>query len=128
MRHVRGWDTSHIEVVTLVPAPLLKGLIPMLVLRILAEETECYGYDIAQRIRAMSGAALSPSEGALYPALHRLETDGAISAQWRSGEGGPRRRWYRITERGETVLAAYEAEWAGLQRAIGKGIPEPHGV
>jgi DNA-binding PadR family transcriptional regulator len=100
----------------------------MLVLRILADETECYGYQIAQRIRAVTEAALSPSEGALYPALHRLESDGAISAEWRAGDGGPRRRWYRITEHGETLLAAYEAEWNGLRRAMGPGLPEPRGV
>ena len=60
---------------------LLKGTLPLLVLSVLREE-ELYGYEIAQRIRDRSGDLFAPSEGSLYPTLHRLERDGALSATW----------------------------------------------
>ena len=82
---------------------LLKGTLPLLVLSVLREE-ELYGYEIAQRIRDRSGDLFAPSEGSLYPALHRLERDGALAATWRASERGPRRRYYAITPAGETPL------------------------
>ena len=70
---------------------LLKGTTPLLVLSVL-RDGELYGYEIAQRIRLRSGGAFAPSEGALYPALHALEADGALTATWRESDKGPRRR------------------------------------
>ena len=96
---------------------LLKGATPYLVLAIL-REGELYGYQIAQRIRERSEGAFVPSEGSLYPTLHRLEADGALVATWREGERGPRRRWYRITPAGLDVLAANEAEWQAFSSAV----------
>jgi PadR family transcriptional regulator, regulatory protein PadR len=97
---------------------LLKGTTTMLVLSIL-EEGEQYGYEIAQQIRERSGDMFVPSEGSLYPALHRLETDGALSATWRASDRGPRRRYYRITPAGTKLLAATRREWASVTQAIG---------
>jgi PadR family transcriptional regulator PadR len=101
---------------------LLKGTTPLLVLNVL-RDGELYGYEIAQRIRLRSGGAFAPSEGALYPALHALEADGALTATWRESDKGPRRRYYTITAQGESLLAAHEAEWAsfsvGVARALG---------
>jgi PadR family transcriptional regulator len=96
---------------------LMKGTVPFLVLSVL-EDGELYGYEIAQRIRERSGEALTPSEGALYPALHRLEREGALAAEWRAGERGPRRRYYRITAAGERLLASQRVEWAGFVRVV----------
>jgi PadR family transcriptional regulator, regulatory protein PadR len=109
---------------------LLKGATPYLILAIL-REGELYGYQIAQRIRERSDGAFLPSEGSLYPTLHRLESDGALVATWRDGERGPRRRWYRITPVGLTALAADEAEWeafSGALSRVGSVTREPSGA
>ena len=89
---------------------LLKGTVPFLVLSVL-EDAELYGYEIAQRLRERSQAQLTPSEGSLYPALHRLEQQGALTAQWRESDRGPRRRYYRLTPAGAKQLAEARAEW-----------------
>jgi len=96
---------------------LLKGAMAYLVLSVL-REGEAYGYQVAQQIRDRSDGAFSPSEGSLYPTLHRLEADGALVAAWRAGERGPRRRWYRITESGLTALASHEVEWSAFAGAV----------
>ena len=96
---------------------LLKGTTPLLVLGVL-RDGELYGYEIAQRIRERSGGAFAPSEGSLYPALHSLEADGALSATWRESDKGPRRRYYRITTHGGALLAEHEREWASFATAM----------
>lgn len=109
-------------------AQLMKGATPYLVLAVL-RDGEAYGYEIARRIRDRSTGEFVPSEGALYPALHRLETEGALTASWREGAGGPRRRWYRITEAGATALATHEQEWETFSRAVSLvGRKEPAGA
>ncbi len=106
-------------------AQLMKGTTPYLVLAVL-RDGEAYGYEIARRIRERSTGEFMPSEGALYPALHRLEAEGALRASWREGTVGPRRRWYAITEAGLTALAGHEREWAAFSRAVNLvGHPEP---
>jgi PadR family transcriptional regulator, regulatory protein PadR len=98
---------------------LLKGATPYLVLAIL-RDGELYGYQIAQRIRERSDGAFAPSEGSLYPTLHRLESDGALVATWREGERGPRRRWYQITRVGLATLASHEAELKAFSVALSR--------
>lgn len=92
---------------------LLKGTVPFLVLSILGDQ-ELYGYEIARHIRERSGDSFAPSEGSLYPALHRLERDGAVVAVWRASEVGPRRRYYRLTPRGQALLVDARSEWAAF--------------
>lgn len=96
---------------------LVRGATPMLVLAVLRDQ-ELYGYQIAHEIRERSGGAFAPSEGSLYPALHRLEADGALTAIWRDSDRGPRRRYYQITKEGGATLAAQEREWAQLSRGV----------
>jgi PadR family transcriptional regulator PadR len=96
---------------------LLKGTTPLLVLSVLCDG-ELYGYEIAQRIRERSGGAFAPSEGSLYPALHALEAYGALQAFWRESDKGPRRRYYRLTPRGGSLLAEHRAEWAAFSTGI----------
>ncbi|MDA8236409.1 MAG: helix-turn-helix transcriptional regulator [Chloroflexi bacterium] len=96
---------------------LLKGTTPLLVLSVIGEG-ELYGYEIAQRVREQSGGAFAPSEGSLYPALHRLEADGALAATWRDSDRGPRRRYYRLTDRGRGLLAESRAEWSAFVRTV----------
>ena len=101
---------------------LLKGTTPLLVLTVL-RDGELYAYEIVQKVREKSGGTFAPSEGSLYPALHSLEADGALLAEWRESDKGPRRRYYRITPKGSGLLAEHEAEWAafsvGMARAVG---------
>ena len=96
---------------------LLKGTLPLLVLSVLQDD-ELYGYEIAQRIRERSGDLFAPSEGSLYPALHRLERDGALSATWRSSERGPRRRYYAITPAGKALFAETSREWDAVSGGV----------
>lgn len=96
---------------------LLKGTTTLLVLAVL-REGELYGYEIAARIRERSGAFIDPGEGWLYPALHRLEMEGALEATWRDSEIGPRRRYYRLTSKGTRKLAAQASEWDSFARSI----------
>ncbi len=98
---------------------LLKGSLPLLVLSVLAEE-ELYGYEIAQRIRDRSGELFGPSEGSLYPTLHRLERMGALRARWRSSERGPRRRYYAITPDGQALLGEAAEEWARVSAGVNR--------
>ncbi|MEO8247638.1 MAG: helix-turn-helix transcriptional regulator [Chloroflexota bacterium] len=102
---------------------LLKGTTELLVLSIL-ENARLHGYEIAQRIRE-GATALALSEGALYPALHRLERRGALSSSWGAGEGGPRRRYYEITDAGRGQLAASRAEWDRFVAEVG-AVAAPH--
>jgi PadR family transcriptional regulator, regulatory protein PadR len=109
---------------------LLRGATPYLVLATL-REGELYGYQIAHRIRERSEGAFTPSEGSLYPTLHRLESEGALAATWREGEHGPRRRWYRITPAGLAALATHETDWKAFSGAVSRVAsvaPEPSGA
>ena len=98
---------------------LLKGTLPLLVLSVLRND-ELYGYEIAQRIRERSGDLFAPSEGSLYPTLHRLEREGALTATWRSSDRGPRRRYYAITPSGERLFADAAAEWDALSTGVSR--------
>jgi PadR family transcriptional regulator PadR len=103
---------------------LLKGTTPLLVLAVL-RDGELYGYEIAQRIRERSGGAFAPSEGSLYPALHTLEAVGALEADWRESDKGPRRRYYRITPKGGDLLAEHERAWAEFSVGVGRLVGGP---
>ncbi len=100
-------------------AQLLKGTLPLLILATL-RDGELHGYHVARRIRERSNDALNPSEGSLYPTLHRLEAEGAISGTWRAGEGGPRRRYYHLTSSGLTALERAEREWTTFATGVSR--------
>lgn len=100
-------------------AQLLKGTLPLLVLATLRDD-ELHGYEIARLIRERSGERLGPSEGSLYPTLHRLEAEGALEATWRAGERGPRRRYYRLTKDGVQALARAERDWEAFAGGIAR--------
>lgn len=88
---------------------LLKGTTELLVLAAL-ERDALHGYEILQRIRDTGGGSLL-SEGALYPTLHRLESQGALVGAWEAGDSGPRRKRYAITQNGQRQLAQARLEW-----------------
>ena len=96
---------------------LLRGTTRLLVLSAL-RDGELYGYEIAQKIRERSGGVFAVSEGSLYPALHALEEDGALTASWRDSDKGPPRRYYRITPKGGALLAEHEQEWTSFAAAM----------
>src|ERR1700712_311936 len=81
-----------------------------IVLAILAEE-DSYGYAILQRVRELSGGAIEWTDGMLYPVLHRLETQGHISARWDRSPEGRRRRYYTLTAEGRVALAEQKGQW-----------------
>src|SRR5579875_3753285 len=72
---------------------------------------EAHGYEIARRIKVVSDEALAVGEGLLYPALHALERDGLVAAEWVAQEGKPNRKVYRLTESGRGALAKKRKEW-----------------
>lgn len=107
------------------PSQLLKGTTPGLVLALLAERP-MHGYDVAQAISRRSAGALAPGQGTLYPLLHRLEREGLIAGSWEARQGGPERRVYRLTPKGEAALADQRAEWARFVQVVGRFLqPEP---
>lgn len=93
------------------------GTLALLVLRAL-REGPLHGYAIGRWIRESSGDVLQIEEGALYPALHRLEKEGQLAAEWGRTELGRRARFYRLTARGRRVLGAEEKRWREHAAAV----------
>jgi len=98
---------------------VLQGTLDMLVLKALARRP-LHGYDVAEHILAWSGEVLRVEEGALYPALHRLELRGLLSSEWGVSANNRRAKFYRLTAAGRKHLAAESSEWARLSGAIAR--------
>ena len=90
---------------------LLKGSTPLLLLSLLCEGP-MYGYQIIETVRTRTDGAYTLKEGALYPALHKLEATEFISSYWETQENGRERRYYSILPAGEAFLAAKKREWS----------------
>jgi len=99
------------------PTDLVQGTLDLLLLRVLSLEA-MHGWAIAQRIRQMSNEQLRVGQSALYPALHRLEQQGWIEAQWAPSENNRRAKYYKLTAAGRKALKAETAEWERLSTAI----------
>jgi|SRR5690242_2371847 len=99
------------------PNDLVQGTLDLLILRILALEP-MHGWAIAQRIRQMSSDVLQVGQSALYPALHKLEQQGWIDAEWKVSEANRRARYYSLTRAGRKALAEESARWERLSGAI----------
>ena len=93
-----------------------KGTLPTLILEALESEPD-HGYRIAQRIKERSRGVLDFKEGTLYPALHKLESEGMVES-YNTVESGRTRRYYQITGPGRTLLANDRAEWRTLSKAV----------
>lgn len=93
-----------------------KGTLPTLILEALDREPS-HGYRIAQKIKERSKGVLDFKEGTLYPALHKLRSEGMVES-YDGVENGRTRCYYRITESGRAVLAKDRAEWRELSRAV----------
>lgn len=96
---------------------LLQGTLTLLVLRTLAHGS-MHGYGITLHIHRVSNEILRVEEGSLYPALHRMEQEGWISAEWRPSENNRRARYYSLSAKGRTQLAKEEESWARLTQAV----------
>jgi PadR family transcriptional regulator PadR len=96
---------------------LLQGTLDLLVLRTL-QAGPLHGWAVAERIEQISQDVLQVNQGSLYPALHRLEHRGWISAEWGVSELGRRARFYRLTAAGRKQLDAEAADWERLSAAI----------
>ena len=99
------------------PSDLVQGTLDLLILRTLALEP-MHGWAIAQRIRQVSGDVLQVGQGALYPALHKLEQQGWITAEWAASENNRRAKYYTLTREGRQALADETAQWERLSAAI----------
>ncbi len=98
---------------------LLQGTLDLLILRTLQAEPK-HGWAISERIQQISQDVLHVNQGSLYPALHRLEHQGWIKAEWGISELGRRARFYRLTAAGRKQLELEAENWARLTTAIGR--------
>lgn len=99
------------------PSAVLQGTLDLLLLKILALEP-LHGWAISQRLKQVSGDVLQVSDGSLYPALHKLEQEGWITAQWKTSELGRRAKFYSLTRLGRRQLDKETASWKRLSNAI----------
>ena len=102
------------------PTPdLLPGTLDLLILRTLQTEA-LHGWAISERIQQISGDVLQVNQGSLYPALHRLEHQGWIEAEWAVSELGRRAKYYQLTGSGRRRLVLETREWERMSAAIGR--------
>ena len=105
-----------------------RGDLEALVLGVL-DDGAAHGYEIARRIKATSEEALAVGEGLLYPALHALERDDYVVADWVPQEGKPNRKVYRLTETGRGKLAKKRKEWLRFSAGVAAVLrPEASGA
>lgn len=99
------------------PSDLLQGTLDFLVLKILAVEP-LHGFAISRRLQQVSKGELQVSDGSLYPALHKLEQNGWITATWKPTENNRRAKFYSLTKLGRKHLANESDNWERLSSAI----------
>lgn len=99
------------------PSDLVQGTLDMLILKILALQP-LNGWAIGQRLKQISSEVLQVSDGSLYPALHKLEQQGWIRAEWKSSESNRRAKFYSLTRLGHKQLEKEAANWNRLSAAI----------
>ena len=99
------------------PSDLLQGTLDVLILKILALEP-LHAWAIGQRLRQVSRDVLQVSDGSLYPALHKLEQEGWVTAEWKLSDNNRRAKYYRLTAAGRRHLDREAANWDRLAAAI----------
>ena len=113
-------DTSVTEDITMSkPSDLVQGTLDLLILKILALGP-LHGWAIGQRLSLVSDEELRVSDGSLYPALHKLEQQGWIKAEWKTSELGRRAKFYALTASGRRKLEDETEEWRRLSSAISR--------
>ena len=101
------------------PADLVQGTLDLLVLKILALQP-LHGWALSQRLKQVSGDVLQVSDGSLYPALHKLEHQGWIQAEWKPTENNRRAKFYSLTPPGRRQLEKEADNWGRLSSAISR--------
>ncbi|MFH1253176.1 MAG: helix-turn-helix transcriptional regulator [Candidatus Uhrbacteria bacterium] len=97
---------------------LLKGAVDVLVLRLLAERGEAYGYQLIELIKKDSGDVFELQEGTLYPLLYRLEDRGLITSERKEAKNGKIRRYYHLTKKGRGLLTDKTKEYKGFIKGL----------
>jgi transcriptional regulator len=100
------------------PSDLIQGTLDLLILKTIAIEPK-HGWAIAKRIQQVSEDVLQVTQGALYPALHRLEQQGWVSSEWRKTDTGREAKFYKLTKAGRSQLNKELEQWERLSSAIG---------
>ena len=98
-------------------ADLLQGTLDLLILKTLALGPH-HGWGVSQRIQQMSREVLQVNQGSLYPALHRLEHRGWITAEWGTSENNRKAKFYRLTKKGQAQLRAEREQWERFSEAV----------
>lgn len=99
------------------PSDLVQGTLDLLILKLLALEP-LHGWAISRKLKTISQDVLQVSEGSLYPALHKLEQEGWITAEWKQTENNRRAKFYSLTRAGRKQLEVESASWTLLSSAI----------
>src|SRR5580698_8996221 len=99
------------------PSDLVQGTLDLLVLKILALQP-LHGWALSQRLKQISGEVLQVSDGSLYPALHKLERQGWVQAEWKPTQNKRRAKFYSLTRLGRRHLAKEAANWERISTAI----------
>ena len=100
------------------PSDLIQGTLDLLILKAISVEPK-HGWAIAKRIQQVTDEVLQVSQGALYPALHRLEQQGWIRSEWHASETGREAKFYSMTRAGHVQLKKELAQWERLSNAVG---------
>ena len=100
------------------PSDLLQGTLDLLILKTLAREP-CHGWGISKRIQHLSDEVFSIQQGSLYPALHRLEQQGWVKAEWKDSDRGRSAKFYALTREGTRQLEREQESWTRLSSAVG---------
>jgi transcriptional regulator len=101
------------------PEDLVQGTLDLLLLKIVALEP-LNGFAISRRLKQVSGDVLQVSDGSLYPALHKLQEEGLIEAEWKNSENNRRAKYYSLTRLGRRQLERETANWGRLSSAISR--------
>jgi len=99
------------------PSDLIQGTLDLLILKTISIEP-MHGWGIAKRIQQASNEVLQVTQGALYPALHRLEQQGWITSEWKEADSGREAKFYRLTRAGKAQLEREMAQWERLSGAV----------
>jgi transcriptional regulator len=106
---------------------ILQGTLALLVLQTLASGRQMHGYAITAHIHRISDQLLRVEEGSLYPALHRMEQDGWVRAEWGKTEKGREARFYAITAKGRRQLEEEQQNWRRLTEGVARVLTEALG-
>lgn len=99
------------------PKALVAASIKPFVLTILSGGDN-YGYAIIQRVKLLTGDHISLTTSTLYPVLHNLENKGLLKSYWQSSEGGPRRKYYQLTAKGQKAMTLEKQQWLHVHAAL----------